>query len=92
MIAPPCIPCNHYYMSTDKQDEPASAPEKIRGWFAGRLPDEWFVGAPEVLADREEITEPAPAEELPEQSGTIDDAGSPHKQSDGADSQEHPEE
>ena len=43
-------------MSTDKQDEPASAPEKIRGWFAGRLPDEWFVGAPEVLVDREEIT------------------------------------
>jgi hypothetical protein len=43
-------------MSTDKQAEPASAPEKVRGWFAGRLPDEWFVGAPEVLVDREEIT------------------------------------
>jgi len=25
------------------------------GWFAGRLPDGWFVGAPEVTYDREEI-------------------------------------
>ena len=25
-------------------------------WFAGRLPDEWFTGAPKVTVDREEIT------------------------------------
>lgn len=25
-------------------------------WFAGRLPDEWFTGEPEVVVDREEIT------------------------------------
>ncbi len=25
------------------------------GWFAGRLPDEWFGGAPEVTVDRDEI-------------------------------------
>ena len=25
-------------------------------WFAGRLPDEWFAGDPEVIVDREEIT------------------------------------
>ncbi|MBS1691730.1 MAG: hypothetical protein JST91_05860 [Actinobacteria bacterium] len=25
-------------------------------WFAGRLPDGWFAGAPEVIVDREEIT------------------------------------
>ncbi len=25
-------------------------------WFAGRLPDDWFVGRPEVTVDREEIT------------------------------------
>jgi hypothetical protein len=25
------------------------------GWFAGRLPDGWFVGAPEVSVDRDEI-------------------------------------
>jgi hypothetical protein len=28
---------------------------QLQGWFAGRLPGEWFVGPPEVSADREEI-------------------------------------
>ena len=28
---------------------------ELAGWFAGRLPDGWFTGAPEVRADREEI-------------------------------------
>src|SRR3954452_45024 len=27
----------------------------LPGWFAGRLPDDWFTAAPEVVADREEI-------------------------------------
>jgi hypothetical protein len=27
----------------------------LEGWFAGRLPDEWFTGPPVVTADREEI-------------------------------------
>ena len=27
----------------------------LEGWFAGRLPDDWFTGPPEVTADREEI-------------------------------------
>ena len=27
----------------------------LEGWFAGRLPDEWFTGAPVVTTDREEI-------------------------------------
>ncbi len=30
--------------------------EEIRGWLVGRLPEEWFDGAPEVRVDREEIT------------------------------------
>ena len=30
--------------------------ERVRGWFAGRLPDAWKVEAPEVTVDREEIT------------------------------------
>ena len=30
--------------------------EEIRGWFSGRLPDEWFTGPAEVIVDREEIT------------------------------------
>lgn len=29
--------------------------EEIQGWFAGRLPDDWFAGPPEVGADRDEI-------------------------------------
>ncbi|MEA2433068.1 MAG: hypothetical protein QOG54_525 [Actinomycetota bacterium] len=29
--------------------------EEIAGWFAGRLPDDWFEEAPEVRVDREEI-------------------------------------
>ena len=28
---------------------------KLEAWFAGRLPDDWFTGAAEVSADREEI-------------------------------------
>src|SRR3712207_239563 len=28
---------------------------KIRGWMAGRLPEEWFTGPAEVTVDREEI-------------------------------------
>ncbi len=33
-----------------------SAEDVLRGWFAGRLPTEWFTAAPEVRVDREEIT------------------------------------
>ena len=32
------------------------AQERLRGWFAGRLPEEWCVRAPEITADREEVT------------------------------------
>ena len=37
------------------QTEAPSA-EGISEWFAGRLPDDWFDGAPEVAVDREEVT------------------------------------
>jgi hypothetical protein len=50
-------------MTTDSADEAGpgatgirSAEEKLRGWFAGRLPADWFTQAPEVKVDREEIT------------------------------------
>jgi len=33
-----------------------STDEEVRGWFAGRLPDEWFTEPAEVIIDREEIT------------------------------------
>lgn len=29
--------------------------DELRGWLAGRIPDEWFTGPLEVTADREEI-------------------------------------
>jgi hypothetical protein len=29
--------------------------DELRGWFAGRIPDDWFTAAPEVIVDREEI-------------------------------------
>jgi len=29
--------------------------DEIKGWVAGRVPGDWFEGAPEVTADREEI-------------------------------------
>jgi hypothetical protein len=32
-----------------------SASDEIQGWFAGRIPDDWFTAAPEVSVDREEI-------------------------------------
>ena len=34
---------------------PTADATELTGWFAGRLPDTWFVAAPEVRADREEI-------------------------------------
>ena len=48
--------------------------EQIQGWFAGRIPDDWFIAPPEVSVDREEIlvvgTLPDP--DLPDD--TTDDA------------------
>ena len=32
-----------------------ASPEEMSGWFAGRMPSDWFVGAPNVTSDREEI-------------------------------------
>jgi hypothetical protein len=34
---------------------PVPPATKLRGWFAGRLPDGWFTGPPEVSHDRDEI-------------------------------------
>jgi hypothetical protein len=32
-----------------------NASDTIRGWFAGRLSDDWFSGVPDVSVDRDEI-------------------------------------
>jgi hypothetical protein len=47
--------------------------DDVEAWFAGRLPDDWFTGAPTITVDREEITvvgELAP----PEVAADADDA------------------
>jgi hypothetical protein len=33
-----------------------AAEDKLRAWFVGRLPSEWFTADPDVRSDREEIT------------------------------------
>src|SRR3954468_17882187 len=44
--------------------------DEITSWFLGRVPDDWFVGPPQVTVDREEIsvvgtiTAPEPGAEL----------------------------
>jgi hypothetical protein len=37
-------------------DHGAGTAEKVRGWFAARLPADWFTAAPDIQVDREEIT------------------------------------
>jgi hypothetical protein len=37
------------------QHSEAPAADDAPGWFAGRLPDGWFTGAPEITIDRDEI-------------------------------------
>src|SRR5437870_9600877 len=32
-----------------------ASPEELQGWFAGRLPDDWFSEAPSVSTDRDEV-------------------------------------
>ncbi|MGP3931463.1 hypothetical protein [Nonomuraea sp. KM88] len=44
---------------------------EIHGWFAGRLPGEWFTGAPEIVRDREEI---AVLGRLPDPPGDVPEA------------------
>src|SRR5947199_2808480 len=34
---------------------PEADPTEVRGWFAGRLPDDWFEGPPDITLDTEEI-------------------------------------
>lgn len=38
------------------EERPGDASGEVRGWFAGRLPQDWFTGPVDVSVDREEIT------------------------------------
>jgi hypothetical protein len=37
--------------------------QELQGWFAGRVPDGWFAGPPEVVVDRDEILVVGPLSE-----------------------------
>jgi len=41
-------------MTTDSSTDETTG--TVRGWFTGRLPQDWFTGPVDVLVDREEIT------------------------------------
>ena len=38
-----------------REEAEVPSAEGIEGWFAGRLPDDWFEGPPEVTVDRDEV-------------------------------------
>ncbi len=42
-------------MAEEARQQAAGTDSKLQGWFAGRLPDGWFVGVPDVTYDRDEI-------------------------------------
>src|SRR5829696_8362400 len=44
--------------------------DELRGWFAGRIPDDWFTGPLEITADREEILVIGPLAEVKAAKGT----------------------
>ena len=46
--------------------------DELRGWFAGRIPDDWFTGTLEVTADREEILVVGDLAEVKAATGTGD--------------------
>ena len=55
--------------------------EQIAGWFAGRVPDAWFAGVPEVRVDHDEVlvvgplAEPAVADDVSEEARAAARAG-----------------
>ena len=57
-----------------REEAEVPSAEGIEGWFAGRLPDGWFEGPPEVTVDRDEVlvVGRVPA---PESEGTDAEAG-----------------
>jgi hypothetical protein len=42
-------------MAEEARQHAAGTDSKLNGWFAGRLPDGWFTGTPDVTYDRDEI-------------------------------------
>jgi hypothetical protein len=57
-----------------KTDEAGIDRGEVAAWFAGRLPDDWFVGPPAVEVDRDEIVVVGEVAE-PEYPPGVDDSG-----------------
>src|SRR3954447_19014071 len=57
------------------------ASKETIGWFAGRIPDDWFTGAPEVTYDRDEILVVGTLAEPSAAKGADDDTRSAAKRS-----------
>lgn len=52
-------------METEKSGtEATGSGDDLHRWFLGRLPEGWFSGTPEIVADREEITVVGPLDDL----------------------------
>ena len=62
------------------QPEPPPA-DDVAAWFTGRLPDDWFTAAPEIVVDREEILVvgelAAPTEEFADEAASLAEASVP---------------
>src|SRR5437588_1014079 len=56
------------------------ATDEIKGWFAGRVPEGWFTGAPEVDVDREEILVVGTLADPAGEEGTSAEAGAAARQ------------
>jgi hypothetical protein len=52
----------------------ATSDSELQGWFAGRLPDGWFTGSPEVMADGDEILVTGTLAEVETPAGADDQA------------------
>src|ERR1035441_1109026 len=61
----------HPHHQTEPNPAPALTDEELQGWFAGRLPEGLFTGAPTISGDRDEIlvVGEIPDVELPPETG-----------------------
>ncbi len=55
--------------------------DELRGWFAGRIPDDWFTGPVEVTVDREEILVVGDLAEVKAAKGASDDEAAAARES-----------
>jgi hypothetical protein len=47
--------CNHVIMKAQREAQASFTDDELSGWFAGRIPDDLYSGAPTITGDRDEI-------------------------------------